>query len=56
MAQSHREASRRLFEVAEQQQGFFTTKQAKAAGFAETPILTMFRSGTGSASIAVSID
>ncbi len=35
MAQSRREASRRLFEVAEQQQGFFTTKQAKAAGFAE---------------------
>ncbi len=35
MAQSHREASRRLFEVAEQQQGFFTTKQAKASGFAE---------------------
>src|SRR5712671_1181065 len=35
MAQSHREASRRLFEIVEQQQGFFTTKQAKAAGFAE---------------------
>ena len=35
MAQSHREAFRRLFEIAEQQQGFFTTKQAKAAGFAE---------------------
>src|SRR6185295_6554665 len=35
MAQSHREASRRVFEIAEQQQGFFTTKQAKAAGFAE---------------------
>src|ERR1700675_2142460 len=35
MAQSHREASRRLFEFAEQQQGFFTTKQAKTAGFAE---------------------
>src|SRR5579859_6098264 len=35
MAQSHREAMRRLFEFAEQQQGFFTTKQAKAAGFAE---------------------
>jgi predicted transcriptional regulator of viral defense system len=35
MAQSHREANRRLFEVAERQQGFFTTKQAKAAGFAE---------------------
>src|SRR6266853_1586949 len=35
MAQSHREAALRLFEFAEQQQGFFTTKQAKAAGFAE---------------------
>jgi hypothetical protein len=35
LAQSHREASGRLFEIAEQQQGFFTTKQAKAAGFAE---------------------
>ena len=35
MAQSHREASRQLFEFAEQQQGYFTTKQAKAAGFAE---------------------
>ena len=35
MAQSHREAARRLFEIAEQQQGFFTTKQAKTAGFAE---------------------
>jgi len=35
MAQSHREASRRLFEVADQQQGYFTAKQAKAAGFAE---------------------
>lgn len=35
MAQSHREAARRLFECAEHQQGFFTAKQAKAAGFAE---------------------
>jgi predicted transcriptional regulator of viral defense system len=35
MAQSHREASRRLFDFADQQQGLFTTKQAKAAGFAE---------------------
>jgi predicted transcriptional regulator of viral defense system len=35
MAQSHNEAARRLFEVVEQQQGFFTTKQARAAGFAE---------------------
>src|SRR5260370_9126883 len=36
MAESHREAARRLFDIAEHQQGFFTTKQAKAAGFAES--------------------
>jgi predicted transcriptional regulator of viral defense system len=35
MPRCHREAERRLFEIAEAQQGFFTTKQAKAAGFAE---------------------
>jgi predicted transcriptional regulator of viral defense system len=35
VAQSHREASKRLFEYAVEQQGFFTTKQAKDAGFAE---------------------
>src|SRR6266702_7856829 len=35
MAQSHKEAFRRLYEVAEAQQGFVTAKQAKAAGFAE---------------------
>lgn len=35
MAQSHRASSRLLYEFAEQQQGYFTTKQAKAAGFAE---------------------
>lgn len=35
MARSHREAARRLYDIAEAQQGFFTTKQAKAAGFAE---------------------
>jgi len=35
VAHSHLNSSRRLFEIAEQQQGFFTTKQAKAAGFAE---------------------
>ena len=35
MAQSHREAAQRLFELAQEQQGFFTAKQAKAAGFAE---------------------
>jgi predicted transcriptional regulator of viral defense system len=35
MAQSHREAARRLFELAETQHGYFTAKQAKEAGFAE---------------------
>jgi len=30
-----KEAAKRLYETAEGQQGFFTTKQAKAAGFAE---------------------
>jgi len=32
---ARKEAARRLYEIAESQQGFFTTKQAKAAGFAE---------------------
>jgi hypothetical protein len=32
---NHRDAQRRLFEIAEGQQGFFTAKQAKAVGFAE---------------------
>ncbi len=35
MAQSHRVALQRLFEIAQDQQGFFTAKQAKVAGFAE---------------------
>src|SRR5271155_3130194 len=35
MARERREAAKRLYEIAEDQQGFFTTKQAKAAGFAE---------------------
>jgi hypothetical protein len=35
MARNRRDAQRRLFEIAEGQQGFFTAKQAKAAGFAE---------------------
>lgn len=35
MRASHRDAQRQLFEIAETQQGLFTTKQAKAAGFAE---------------------
>src|SRR5882762_2792265 len=35
MPRCHRESERRLFEIAETQEGFFTTKQAKTAGFAE---------------------
>ena len=35
MGRSYKEAFRQLYEVAENQQGFFTAKQAKAAGFAE---------------------
>jgi predicted transcriptional regulator of viral defense system len=35
MENRRKEAARRLYEIAEGQQGFFTTKQAKAAGFAE---------------------
>lgn len=35
MRKERKEAAKRLYEVAEGQQGFFTTKQAKTAGFAE---------------------
>lgn len=35
MAQQRKENARRLYELAETQAGFFTTKQAKAAGYAE---------------------
>ncbi len=35
MPHPRREAAKRLFEIAEDQQGFFTAKQAKAAGYAE---------------------
>jgi predicted transcriptional regulator of viral defense system len=35
MANPRKEAAKRLFEIAEDQQGYFTTKQAKAAAFAE---------------------
>jgi len=35
MTELRTEAHRRLYEIAEGQQGFFTTKQAKTAGFAE---------------------
>src|SRR6267143_3275146 len=35
MAGPYKEAARRLYETAQSQQGFFTTKQAMRAGFAE---------------------
>ena len=35
MPRNHRDAQRGLFDIAEAQQGVFTAKQAKAAGFAE---------------------
>jgi predicted transcriptional regulator of viral defense system len=35
MRKERKEAAKRLYETSEGQQGFFTTKQAKAAGFAE---------------------
>ena len=35
MRSGHREAAKRLYQIAVDQQGFFTTKQVKAAGFAE---------------------
>ena len=35
MRNRHRESAKRLYQIAVDQQGFFTTKQAKAAGFAE---------------------
>ena len=35
MQRERKEAAKRLYAMAEGQQGFFTTKQAKAAGFAE---------------------
>src|ERR1035437_1065575 len=35
MWKERKKAAKRLYEIAEGQHGFFTTKQAKAAGFAE---------------------
>ena len=35
MAQQRKQNAQRLYEVAEMQAGLFTTKQAKAAGYAE---------------------
>jgi predicted transcriptional regulator of viral defense system len=36
MLRPYKDAARRLYEIAQSQQGFFTTKQAILAGFAET--------------------
>src|SRR5271155_6077792 len=47
MARERREAAKRLYEIAEDQQGFFTTKQAKAAGFAENTHPYHVRTGNG---------
>ena len=54
MPRCHRESERRLFETAEAQEGFFTTKEAKAAGFAENTHPYHVRSGTGSGNIGAS--
>ena len=35
MKNGRKEAAKRLYEISEGQHGFFTAKQAKAAGFAE---------------------
>jgi hypothetical protein len=55
MTQFLRKSSRQLCELAEQQKGYFTTKQAKAAGFAENTHPFMFKPGTGYENIAASI-
>jgi hypothetical protein len=36
VAGPYKEVARQLYEIAQSQQGFFTTKQATRAGFAET--------------------
>ena len=56
MGKGRKEAAKRLYEVAERQQGLFTTKQAKAAGFARILTRTTFRRETGFVSIEESID
>jgi hypothetical protein len=35
MARERREAAKRLYQITENQQGFFKAKEAEAAGFAE---------------------
>ncbi len=48
MAQSHREASRRLFDLAEQQQGFFTTSRPRLPDLPKIRIPITSGPGTGS--------
>jgi len=55
MAGPYKEAARRLYEIAQSQQGFFTTKQATRAGFAEKTHTYHVKVGTGSGSIVVFI-
>jgi hypothetical protein len=50
-----KEAAKRLYEIAEGQQGFFTTKQAKAAVFAENTHPYHVQAETGFVSIGESI-
>jgi hypothetical protein len=56
MRNGRKEAAKRLYEIAESQQGFFTTKQAKAAGFVGILTLTTCRRETGFVSIGESTD
>src|SRR5256885_3565612 len=52
MARLYKQAARRLYETAQSQQGFFTTKQAIRGGLAEKTTPTTSRQATGSGSIA----
>ena len=45
MRKARKAAAKRLYELAEVQNGFFTTKQAKAAGFAENTHPYHFHAG-----------
>ena len=54
MRKERKEAAKRLYGIAEAQQGFFTTKQAKAAGSRRILTPTTFRRETGFESIGES--
>jgi hypothetical protein len=44
---AHRESSWQLYDFAGQQESYFTTKQARAAGFAENTHACMWSQGRG---------